>query len=171
VSKVERPVILIVDDAPDVLDAIDTFLLVHVPLAQVLLARSGPEALKILRSTPVDVLLTDQRMPKMTGLQLIKEAKEIRPAMRLALMTAYHDADVEQGARDLGVDHVIHKPFDTSELIDTIRTLQPSTEDETADRPDAARRPPGALGLSFPSVDETEGFGPDSWVPGYRFLR
>ena len=57
-------------------------------------AYSGAEALEILREHPVDILLTDVRMPDMNGVELYLETKKTRPALTTILMTAYAADDI-----------------------------------------------------------------------------
>ena len=68
--------ILVVDDEQDNLDA---FRFNFRKVFDIVSAGSGPEALEVLKQKDVAVIITDQRMPKMTGLELLREAKELRP--------------------------------------------------------------------------------------------
>jgi len=55
---------------------------------EMLTAADGPEALRLLQETPCDALITDARMKPMDGFELSAKAKSIRPALRIAMMSA-----------------------------------------------------------------------------------
>jgi len=106
--------VLVVDDEQDNLDAIRfnfgrTF--------QLLLAGSGEEALALARANDVAVIVTDQRMPRMTGLELLKAARELRPDAVGIIVTAFTDVDVLIEAINLGrIYRYVTKPWDSKEL-------------------------------------------------------
>src|SRR5881392_4383070 len=83
--------VLVVDDESDNLDA---FRFNFGRSFRLLLASSGEEALALARSEDVAVIVTDQRRPKMTGLDLLKAAREIRPDAVGIIVTAFTDVDV-----------------------------------------------------------------------------
>ena len=106
--------ILVVDDEQDNLDA---FRFNFRKVFDIVSASSGPEALDLLREKDVAVIITDQRMPRMTGLELLKEAKEIRPDAVPIILTAFTDVDVLIEAINLGqVYRYITKPWDAKEV-------------------------------------------------------
>ena len=70
-AKTTKPMILIVDDEPEILHSLRGLLRMEF---DVLTAASGPEALAILEQHPVQVVLSDQRMPAMTGVELLGQA-------------------------------------------------------------------------------------------------
>lgn len=87
----------------------------HVPLE----ARSGPEALDILEKNAVDLVITDQAMPQMSGLQLIAVIKERWPSLPVILATGY--AELPAGAiKDMPK---LAKPFSETDLANTITKL------------------------------------------------
>ncbi|HEY2731229.1 MAG TPA: sigma-54 dependent transcriptional regulator [Polyangia bacterium] len=106
--------VLVVDDEQDNLDAIrfnfgKSF--------QLLLAGSGEEALALARQHEVAVIVTDQRMPRMTGLELLKAARELRPDAVGIIVTAFTDVDVLIEAINLGrIYRYVTKPWDSKEL-------------------------------------------------------
>jgi len=106
--------ILIVDDEQDNLDA---FRFNFKRSFQILSATSGPEALDILAHNDVAVIVTDQRMPKMTGLELLREAEQIRPDAVGIILTAFTDVDVLIEAINLGhIYRYITKPWEAKEV-------------------------------------------------------
>ena len=119
--------ILVVNDDPGSLNAIKAGLMSKGH--EVLIAGSGEEALKIIKTTqansePLELLLTDLRMPKMSGLKLIRSARKLKPDIKAIIMTAYGDEDVQKKARALGQCGYLDKPFRLKALIKMILTLE-----------------------------------------------
>ena len=106
--------ILVVDDEQDNLDA---FRFNFRKVFDIVSAGSGAEALEVLKQKDVAVIITDQRMPKMTGLELLREAKELRPEAVGIILTAFTDVDVLIEAITLGqVYRYVTKPWDAKEV-------------------------------------------------------
>src|SRR5262245_48388246 len=102
--------ILVVDDEADNLDA---FRFNFKKTFQILTATGGEEALGILREHDVAVIVTDQRMPKMTGLELLKAARAVRKDAVGIILTAFTDVEVLIEAINLGqIYRYITKPWD-----------------------------------------------------------
>ena len=82
---------------------------------------SGPEALDVLDEVPVAVLVTDQRMPEMTGNELLEIVKTRFPTMIRIIITAYSDLDSILSAVNSGLVHrYVVKPWDNAELTATL---------------------------------------------------
>jgi DNA-binding NtrC family response regulator len=106
--------ILVVDDEPDNLEA---FKFNFRRSFRILTAQSGTEALAILQNEPVAVVLTDQRMPRMTGLEFLRKARSVAPDAVPIILTAYTDSDVLIEAINQGhVYRYITKPWDKKEV-------------------------------------------------------
>src|SRR6187551_1119220 len=106
--------VLVVDDESDNLDA---FRFNFGRSFKLLLASSGEEALALARAEDVAVIVTDQRMPKMTGLDLLKAAREVRPDAVGIIVTAFTDVEVLIEAVNLGrIYRYVTKPWDSKEL-------------------------------------------------------
>jgi signal transduction histidine kinase/DNA-binding response OmpR family regulator len=117
--------ILFVDDEPEVL----TILRKTFPPSdgyEPLTAPSGKEALAILAARDIDLLVTDQRMPGMTGIELIAHARRTRPDLCAILLTAYTDPRDLVNAINLGeVYRYVTKPWEANDLRQTvIRALE-----------------------------------------------
>ena len=117
-----KPVILSVDDDPAVLAAIERDLRQHYRADyRVMKAGSAAEGLEAARelaarNTPVALFLVDQRMPGMTGIELLRTVTKLHPASRRVLLTAYADTDVAiAGINDIALDHYLMKPWDPPE--------------------------------------------------------
>jgi len=106
--------VLVVDDEADNLDA---FRFNFGRSFKLLLASSGEEALALAKGEDVAVIVTDQRMPKMNGLDLLKAARELRPDAVGIIVTAFTDVDVLIEAINLGrIYRYVTKPWDSKEL-------------------------------------------------------
>jgi len=117
-----RPALLTVDDDPQVLRAIERDLRRHFGREyRIVSADSGEAALDALdelrrREEPVALLLADQRMPRMTGVEFLEQAREIAPTAKRVLLTAY--ADTEAAIRAINtvrLDYYLLKPWDPPE--------------------------------------------------------
>jgi thioredoxin reductase (NADPH) len=117
-----KPAIVAVDDDPQVLGAVVRDLssqygsrhrIVSVP--------SGPQALDVVRrlvarGTPVALVIADERMPELSGTQLLAQVKQLTPDARTVLLTAYADTEAAiRGINDVGLDHYLMKPWDPPE--------------------------------------------------------
>ena len=114
-----RPVVLAVDDDPDVLRAVERDLRKQYSNRyRVLSANSGPAALDILkrlaqRSEPVALLVADHRMPHMSGIEFLSAAIQEFPEVRRVLLTAYADTEAAiQAINVVKLDHYLLKPWD-----------------------------------------------------------
>jgi thioredoxin reductase (NADPH) len=117
-----KPVILAVDDDPAVLGAIERDLRrEYRPEYRVMKAESGKEGLEVAqtlatRNTPIALFLVDQRMPVMSGTELLREAMKLHPNARKVMLTAYADTDAAiAGINEIGLDHYLMKPWDPPE--------------------------------------------------------
>jgi len=119
---VSRPTIVTVDDDPLVSQAISRDLRAYYGSDyRVVGVTSGAEALDVLtqlalRARPVALVLADQRMPRMTGIEVLEQAREHAPGAKLLLLTAYADTDVAiRAINDIGLDYYLLKPWDPPE--------------------------------------------------------
>ena len=82
-------------------------------------------ALATLREQPLafDLVVTDYNMPGYSGLELLKEARLIRPDLPIALASGYVTAEIEQNALAEGARALIHKPNDVDEMCETLQRL------------------------------------------------
>jgi DNA-binding response OmpR family regulator len=113
--------ILVVDDQPEILDNLE--LLLEAEGFQVLTARDGIEALALLQSQPVDLILADIAMPRMNGYQLHERVRENPQwvAVPFLFLTARAlDSDIRYG-RELGVDGYLTKPIQPEDLLATVQ--------------------------------------------------
>ncbi|MBW2453122.1 MAG: sigma-54-dependent Fis family transcriptional regulator [Deltaproteobacteria bacterium] len=106
--------VLVVDDESDNLDA---FRFAFRKSFRLHYALGGPEALSVLAKLEPAVIVADQRMPEMSGIELLREAKSRFPDAYAILLTAYADLEVLIDAVNSGaVDRYVQKPWDSKEF-------------------------------------------------------
>ncbi|RMH69930.1 MAG: response regulator [Gemmatimonadetes bacterium] len=129
--------ILIIDD-----ERIFTFLLAEElsenPNYVVHTTHSGEDALKMMQHQTYDLLISDLKLPGISGLEFISVAKKVSPQTKVILMTAYNVHKMEQRIRDLGVDEYIYKPFSMSRLSELVVRVLDETDLELDDRTGAS---------------------------------
>src|SRR5947209_8828136 len=79
-------------------------------------AENGAKALELLRAEPVDLIISDVKMPDMNGIELLRRVREFLPDAGVVLMTAFATVETAREAFKLGADDFIQKPFDVDEL-------------------------------------------------------
>jgi thioredoxin reductase (NADPH) len=117
-----KPTILTVDDDPMVSAAITRDMRSRYGAEyRIVRATSGSEALDVLtklalRDQPVALIAADQRMPQMTGIQMLGQARTHAPGAKYVLLTAYADTDVAiKAINEIGLDYYLLKPWDPPE--------------------------------------------------------
>jgi DNA-binding NtrC family response regulator len=123
----ERQSILVVDDEKLILNSIK-----HVLRSEnyhLLTAQSGIEGLKLLKKHNVQLVISDQKMPKMTGVEFLKQVKVLYPEILTIMLTAHDETKIAIDAiKEAGVYKFILKPWENKDLIITIRRALESLE-------------------------------------------
>ena len=88
---------------------------------EVLTASSGEEALDLLKREDVDLALTDQRLPGMDGVQVVRQLKAEHPEIGVVVMTAYGTIGAAVEATRLGAEDYLVKPFEPDEILLVLR--------------------------------------------------
>ena len=114
-----QPRILIVDDDPAQRSLLDSFL--SSQGFQTVVVPSGERALEVLRSQSVDMMISDVRMPGLSGLETLRRARQVRGGLPILLVTAYADVRDAVGAMRDGAVNYLSKPIDLDELLASVR--------------------------------------------------
>lgn len=116
---VAKPCLLVVDDEPDLVDSVQNLLRFDY---RVLGATRASEGLALMEREHVHIIMSDQRMPEMTGVQLLQKVKETQPHAVRLLFTAYSDLTaVIDAINDGNVYRYISKPWETEDLKATLK--------------------------------------------------
>ncbi len=86
-------------------------------------AGSGEEGLAHLSREPVDLIVTDVRMPGLSGLDVLERAKAAHPRVRVILITGFGTPQTLARAQQAGADRVLTKPFNPAELVTAVRDI------------------------------------------------
>lgn len=112
--------ILIVDDETDLLFGLERTVNMELD-CRVILAQNGEEALRVIKTEAVDVVLADIRMPGMDGLTLLEAVKKYDPAVTVIIMTAYGTVEKAVEAIKAGAFDFIQKPFEEEHLLHLLK--------------------------------------------------
>jgi adenylate cyclase len=111
--------VLLVDDEVRVLDSLEALLAMDY---RVLRAERPEAALDLLAGEPVALVISDQRMPGMTGTEFLARCREVSPEAVRVLLTAFTDTDaLMESINAANIYHFILKPWDPTELVHTVR--------------------------------------------------
>lgn len=117
-----KPKILVVDDDPAVRKMLS---LLFEASCEVLLASTGEEGLRLVAAQRPRLMLLDVVMPGIGGLEVLKAARAILPALTVIMLTGQTDMDLARKALDLGAVEFVTKPFEMASLKDKIgRSLE-----------------------------------------------
>jgi two-component system response regulator HydG len=111
--------ILVVDDEPELSQALSRLLSRHG--FQTLTAHNGEEALEVLRSEQIPLVLSDLMMPRMNGVELLKAAKVVSPATEMVIVTGHGTIETAVEAMKMGAYDFIEKPFTASTALKVVR--------------------------------------------------
>jgi response regulator RpfG family c-di-GMP phosphodiesterase len=118
----ERSTVLVVDDEPAVTQSLAARL--ELETSHTVLAENSPErALRLAKTNPLDLVVSDFLMPGLDGIALLLEIRRLYPESVLVLLTGY--ADKENAIRainEVGIFHYVEKPWDNDDLLTIVRT-------------------------------------------------
>lgn len=114
-----KPLVLSVDDEANIVRAIKRTL--RRANVDVMTAESGAEALELVKAHEFDVIISDMRMPEMTGAVFLAEAAKLQPKTKRVLLTGYSDIESTiQAINEGGISTYLTKPWDDSKLIEVV---------------------------------------------------
>jgi CheY-like chemotaxis protein len=115
VAKVTSKV-LVVDDEETLTWSMKKTLAKDTEKYEVIIANTGTDALQLLEKGPIDVVVTDIRMPDINGLDLLSNIREQYPSTKVIIMTAYGSPEVQNEATKRGSYYYLEKPFEISDI-------------------------------------------------------
>jgi adenylate cyclase len=122
-----KPTLLLVDDEENILKAIRRTL--RASNLNILMATSGKQGLEFLSQQPVNLIISDMRMPEMTGAEFLSQAAQLYPDIPRVLMTGYSDMESTVQAINQGqISNYLPKPWHDSILKSIIADCLQSTQ-------------------------------------------
>ena len=124
--------ILLVDDEPEVVHALSRVLRKEYHISK---AFSAEQALELLREQPIDLILSDIRMPHVDGIELLTQIKSLYPGISRVLLSGYADMEQSQAAISNHIAEIIlAKPWDNFELKTILKIILRCQHLEQANR-------------------------------------
>jgi DNA-binding NtrC family response regulator len=141
-----RESVLVVDDVPETLEVLQRNF--EAEGYRVLTAPGVPEALAVLEAHRVDLVITDYRMPKISGLDLVRHVRQNLPDTEVVMITGYASIPGAVEAIKTGAEGYLAKPFTDEELLDVVRRALAKLERRRQAKEDAPP-PTGLIGQSL----------------------
>lgn len=116
----QKETVLVIDDEPSVADALKVIL--SDSGYRVAVAMSGREALEKLGKRRFDLVITDVRLPDISGLDVLRHLRRSHPGVLAIIITAHHTPELAAESLSLGAVAVLPKPFSPSDLLTVIKT-------------------------------------------------
>ncbi|NVM26517.1 MAG: sigma-54-dependent Fis family transcriptional regulator, partial [Desulfobacterales bacterium] len=149
--SVAKECILVVDDAPNTLEVLRRNLTSKG--YQVFTAPGVVEAIKILDTTPIDLVITDLKMPRVSGLDLIKHVRENFKNTEVMMITGYATVGGAVEAVKTGAEEYLSKPFTDEELFSAVQRALDKLCMRRAGQAQLGRAPQNAYGLLGESTE------------------
>jgi len=115
----EKERILVVDDSATTLEVLERNL--TAAEYQVFITQAVPEAIEILKGTPIDLVITDLKMPRVSGLDLVRHVRENFKDTEVMMITGYPSIEGAVTAVKTGAEEFLSKPFTDEELLSAVR--------------------------------------------------
>ncbi len=148
-SKSESARVLVVDDSMDTLELIERHL--SGQGIQVFTASGVEEAIRVLKDVSVHLVITDMKMPRIDGLELIRHIRETYKSIRVIMVTGYPSVESAVKAVKEGADEYLSKPFTKTELLTVVNAvLDQQRQQQNLNQPDKEQilAPSGLIGDS-----------------------
>ncbi len=121
-----QPSLLVVDDELLIRDLLYDFFTGQG--WSIAVAENGEKALQVMKNRPIDIVLTDVRMPEMDGMTLVGELRQHHPDIPVVIMTGFPSVDSAVGALRSRVFDYIIKPFNINQLYKTLEAAVKETQ-------------------------------------------
>ena len=128
------PKILLVEDEASIRRVLGSILSEEDKSYQIEEATNGQEAMDMIDKTDYDLVLCDIKMPKKDGLEVLLEAKALKPALRIVMISGHGDLETAVQAMKMGAFDYIAKPPDLNRLVTTVRNALTSAPEEKTNK-------------------------------------
>ena len=128
------PIILLVEDEASIRRVLGSILSEEDKSYQIEEATNGQEAMDMIDKTDYDLVLCDIKMPKKDGLEVLLEAKALKPALRIVMISGHGDLETAVQAMKMGAFDYIAKPPDLNRLLTTVRNALTSAPEEKTNK-------------------------------------
>ena len=128
------PKILLVEDEASIRRVLGSILSEEDKSYQIEEATNGQEAMDMIDKTDYDLVLCDIKMPKKDGLEVLLEAKALKPALRIVMISGHGDLETAVQAMKMGAFDYIAKPPDLNRLLTTVRNALTSAPEEKTNK-------------------------------------
>ena len=115
--KPKKPLILVVDDEEGIRES---FKLILEDYYELKFATNGIDALETLKISAPDLVLLDIKMPKIHGMEILKQVKSLKPKLPVIIVTGYQSVETAQEAFKNGAADYIPKPFDSKQILKAV---------------------------------------------------
>jgi len=116
----QKETVLVIDDEPSIADALK--LILSDSGYRVGVSMTGREALEKLDNWQFDLVITDVRLPDISGLDVLRHLRQRHPNLRVIIITAHYTPEMADESMALGASGVLAKPFSPSDLLTMIKS-------------------------------------------------
>lgn len=117
-SKKKTEKILIIEDDSDI---VNCYKYLFEDICDTVIVQSASKAIECIRTNDYDLAIMDYRLPDMSGMELLKKIKFLKPSLIIIVVTAFGDEDIAVNIFRQGASDYLRKPFDYNELIDKVK--------------------------------------------------
>lgn len=115
-----KPKILICDDEEGIRESLKLILEKDYEATAV---NSPEECLKFLKDNPVDLVLMDIKMPRVSGIDMVRMIRAIKPEQKIIMVTGYKVVETAQEAINAGASDYIIKPFNSKDILESVKRV------------------------------------------------
>ena len=116
-SKPVKPTVLVCDDEEGIRES---FKLILSDDYQLKFVNNGVQALELLKTFTPDAMLLDIKMPKINGIEVLKQIKKLKPKLPVIIVTGYQSVETAQEAIKNGAADYIPKPFESKQILKAV---------------------------------------------------
>ena len=113
--------ILIVEDEKSILNILESILSDEIENSEIIVAENGFDAFKLIEKNDFDLIISDIKMPKLSGTELLHQSLQLKPESVFIMISGHADIDIAVGCLRKGAYDFISKPIDINRLITSVR--------------------------------------------------